>query len=132
MPELDEKVKSANCNKKKLLSPCHNINLKYLTTSMIRTLLCYISLYIEMYIDDNLVGRLNKFKVPVVRDIMSVTRARLGTPFVPSYFSTRFIKCSFCRFWETNIILDHLFVSFFTFLTQIFNSYLFVTCLILG
>ena len=98
MPELDEKVKSANCNKKKLLSPCHNINLKYLTTSMIRTLLCYISLYIEMYIDDNLVGRLNKFKVPVVRDIMSVTRARLGTPFVPSYFSTRFIKCYFLTF----------------------------------
>ena len=99
MPELDEKVKNANCNEKKVtLTLSQFRKLKYLTTSMIRTLLCYISLYIEMYIDDNLVGRLNKFKVPVVRDIMSVTRARLGTPFVPSYFSTRFIKCYFLTF----------------------------------
>ena len=93
MPELDEKVKSANCDKK-LLLPCHNFDDPFQSN----TLLCYISLYIEMYIDDNLVGRLNRFKVSVVRDIMSVTRARLGTPFVPSYFSTRFIKCSFLTF----------------------------------
>ena len=127
MPELDEKVKSANCDKK-LLLPCHNFDDPFQSN----TLLCYISLYIEMYIDDNLVGRLNRFKVSVVRDIMSVTRARLGTPFVPSYFSTRFIKCSFFgHFWETNIILVHLFVSFFTFSTQIFNSFLFVICLTL-
>ena len=114
MPELDEKVKSANCDKK-LLLPCHNFDDPFQSN----TLLCYISLYIEMYIDDNLVGRLNRFKVSVVRDIMSVTRARLGTPFVPSYFSTRFIKCSFLDIFGKQILF--LFICLCLFF-HIFNT----------
>ena len=57
MPELDEKVKSANCNKKVTLTLSQQkfeILNKFDDPFQSSTLLCYISLCIEMYEDDNL------------------------------------------------------------------------------